>query len=743
MTLGARRLDPGELGRKLPGPLLAVALLALGALLALHRLDSHDLWWQLAAGDWVARRGIPRLDPFSYAEGVRPWIEVRWLYCWGTEVLFRIGGLNALVGLQVVLSLLTLGLIGFATRRPSPGALASGLAVTVLAAHLRFSLRPELLSFVFLAATLALLARYLESGDWRLLAPLPLLQVLWANGHTLFVLGPVTLAIATVSEALLGGLPAARRSGLALDRRLLPPLALATLAMTAACWLNPYGTAGALFPLRLLSEIRGSQAMTDLVTELQSPLRFAGATPVFWRFPLAVAGSALAFWLGRRKVRAAWVALWLAFLYLAVLADRNVALFGIVAGVTTLTALSSRASATPVPSRRGAILLWCGLAATGLAIFAVTTDRYWVRVDPARRFGFGVAAQRFPLPALTLLSQVAPAARLLTDWGDGSAALFLRGERSVLADGRLEVYGGEEIERIDRLFREGAGFDALRERYGIDAVLLAQGRSGGLLRLLLRRPDWEAIHYDPGHVLFLRSGAIPAAERSLGAIDWNAPRSPVVPLPPALDPPRWLATRRGAADGIEAKGLGELALLVGNLHWAREELASAERARPGDREVRLRLGVVERALGEDRRADALLGSLGDEGARVGDALAAAAAFEGAGSYEAELATLAGMVERGAEVPPGVSGALVQLAATTGRYAAAEAALSRWSARAPREVTVWNAWGALALRHGDREAACERFARSLALEPGQAGVRSALAACPTASGEASVRGPGSP
>ena len=740
-----RRVAPGQATVASPSPrladtdgkyegrLLVGLLFLLGAALAFHRLVSFDLWWQIATGDWIANFGIPHVDPFSYASGSRTWIEVRWLYCCLLSFLFHHGGLNALVLLQVVAALATLGLVALSARRASAEAIAAGLTVALLAMHPRFAVRPELASFAFLAGVLLLVERYRDSGRWQWLLPLPLLQVIWTNSHTLFVLGPVALLIYTLSEAVASYLPIAQRNGLALDRRRLVPLALATLATAGACWANPYGTRGALFPLDLLGEIRGAGSLASLSAELQSPFSFAGRTLLFWRFPIAVSVSLLAMARGWRRLRPGLVSLWLAFLYLATLADRNIALFGVVAAIVTVTSLASseHSAARAGPALRVAV--WLAIGVTALAVAAVETGRYWPRVDTSRRFGLGLAEHRFPLRPLTLLERVAPSSRLLTDWGDGSAALFLRGEKSVFADGRLEVYGKAVIERIDGIFRLGEGFDAIRDEYGIDSVLIRHSSDGVLLRRLLRRPDWTPIYFDATHVLFLRADAIAAERLAELRVDWDDPRRSHVDLPRNLEPTPWPARRADFVDVSEASGLAELALFVGNLGWARSELEIVVREWPRSHEARWKLGVVERALGNDARAAELLGPTATQ---IPDALTAARAFQGADSLEAALATFCLQVGRGGAEPEQVSRAIAELARQTGRIERGEKALSTLSETSPASVATWNAYGGLAVARGDMAAGAARFERALALDPRQPKILLALAEAREATGETS-------
>ncbi|MEZ5313546.1 MAG: hypothetical protein R2862_07780 [Thermoanaerobaculia bacterium] len=594
---------------------LVVLLLLLGAALALHRLVSFDLWWQIAAGDWIGQHGIPRLDPFSYASGTREWVEMRWLFCRTVAVLFHQLGLDSLIALQVLLTTITLGLVALSARLPFSGAAAAGLAVAILGAHLRFTLRPELVTFVLLALVLLLLSRFRESGDRRWLVGLPFLQVIWTNSHTLFVLGPVCLVLYAAAEGVAARLPGLRGRFAELPRGRVVPLALAALVVCFACLANPYGLRGALFPLELFREIRGAHSFSQLVSEFRSPFDFVKATPAFWRFPAAITVSALVLIASRRRLQAGPVALWATFLYLAMLADRNVALFGIVAGSVTAIHMANRRD----PGARFALLRrWTSPVAScvvALALVALVSGHYWPHLDPARRFGIGIADHRFALRPLTLLARESPSSRLLTNWGDASLALFLFGEKSVFADGRLEVYGAATIERIDAVFRRGEGFEAMQREYGVDAVLVRHGSDGPLFRRLLRNPEWVTIDADATHALFVRPRALPADRLDALRVDWDAPIERKIELPEELRPLAWPRAEEGASDAVEAGGLAELALLVGDLDRARRELEIVVAERPGDVEARWKLGVVERASrpGRSRRPSPGSGRLEDPG----------------------------------------------------------------------------------------------------------------------------------
>ena len=110
-------------------------------------------------------------------------------------------------------------------------------------------------------------------------------------------------------------------------------LCAVTVLASLACLANPNGLDGALYPLQQLDMVGSAEArgyFGRVIWELQPP--FDSMHPLVLGFFLvltAVSGAAVA--LNWRRVRESDVLLWVAFLYLAIGARRNVALFAIVA----------------------------------------------------------------------------------------------------------------------------------------------------------------------------------------------------------------------------------------------------------------------------------------------------------------------------------------------------------------------------------------------------------------------------
>jgi len=288
--------------REAPGWLCAAALAAvflLAGVLALRQVASPDIGFHLAAGERVlSAQGWPRTDPFTYTVADHAYIDTSWGFQVLAGLAHRAGGAPGLVLLQLGLVLATLAVL-YRTARLLPagrGGLPALLGLGVVAAEMRFEVRPELLSYLLLAVVLHVLQRH-ALGRAAPLWCLPAIFLVWANGHGLFVLGWGALGC-----ALAGGVLAGR----GVDRR----LARWSAAAAAVTLINPYGFAALTFPLTLATRMSAENTFNQRIGEFVSPfaLRAAEAFPFRPRAPLAayytlVGLAALGAWPLVRKQR--------------------------------------------------------------------------------------------------------------------------------------------------------------------------------------------------------------------------------------------------------------------------------------------------------------------------------------------------------------------------------------------------------------------------------------------------------
>ncbi len=173
---------------------LASLLVAVGVIafnLKFSVLDL-DIWWHLKVGDWIVQhKVVPHTGLFSWTAADRPWVA----YSWGYEVLMsRAYAWFGLLGIGLYGTLLTLGVAYFIywTLRRLSGRfwLACILTIITCSAFL-FNLmpRPVFFSMMLFCMTLTLVLEAHRTGRVQLLYWLPLVFLVWANLHILFIYG--------------------------------------------------------------------------------------------------------------------------------------------------------------------------------------------------------------------------------------------------------------------------------------------------------------------------------------------------------------------------------------------------------------------------------------------------------------------------------------------------------------------------------------------------------------------------
>jgi hypothetical protein len=202
---------PSAGGFALPGerPNLATALLqflrrafsfpvVLGALLVgavflparLFAIDP-DSWWHVKVGETIlATHHWPTVDPYSFTVTGQPWMAYEWL----GEVLWagvmQMGGVRGLEILLIVLgSTVMIALYAYATLCSGNSKAAFvACALLFVLANVSFTLRPQMLGYLFLILTLIALELF-RQGRRTALWLLPLLFAVWVNTHGSFIVG--------------------------------------------------------------------------------------------------------------------------------------------------------------------------------------------------------------------------------------------------------------------------------------------------------------------------------------------------------------------------------------------------------------------------------------------------------------------------------------------------------------------------------------------------------------------------
>ena len=488
-------------------------------------LSDGDTGWHIRTGEWIlAHHSVPHTDLFSFTRPDAPWFAWEWLWDMIFAMLHQRWGLPAVVLASVTVICLTTMLLFRLVRRKCNNSLVA-IAVTLLATgacSIHWLARPHLFTLLFFVVTLHITERAAE-GRTRLLAWLVPMTLVWTNLHGGFFVVFLVLACYIGSDLLNAAIEAdpARRTGFL---RGMKPWLAAFAACFAVTFINPYG-----WDLhRHVIEYITDPYQLQHISEFQA-LNFHSPAVVYFE-PLMILALLTALWDARHR-RFADVFLSLGWLHLALIAQRNLPIYGLAAAP-----IVARAIVAVIESARHAHLnSWISRTAAWLRTSSAEfnqTDSLW-RVHAASvlplmfvgallltphtatsKFTATHDPSVFPAKALSVLhSEDAHRIFAQDQWGD-FLIYRLYPATKVFIDGRSDFYGDKFGESYLDVLNVKYGWEKTLDKYSIDTVLLSPKAS--LATTLKISRDWRLAYDDGVAVIFRRAHA--ATVRATGSL---------------------------------------------------------------------------------------------------------------------------------------------------------------------------------------------------------------------------------
>ncbi|NBX77393.1 MAG: hypothetical protein EBQ92_12635 [Proteobacteria bacterium] len=189
---------------------LSVFLLVLIFVALNHtKMDENDTWWHIALGRWmVQNHQIYRTEIFSQIGLGKPFIAHEWL----SEVLFYAfsspsGRLLSFLKLSLIVSCCW-GLFVFLVKPYLKGKLTLYLMLgAAFLVAFRAPVRPQIFEIICMSYLLVILNFWKENPSWEWLVALIPVQILWANLHGSYLLGPVLVFLFACGLTLSKRLP--------------------------------------------------------------------------------------------------------------------------------------------------------------------------------------------------------------------------------------------------------------------------------------------------------------------------------------------------------------------------------------------------------------------------------------------------------------------------------------------------------------------------------------------------------
>jgi hypothetical protein len=447
-----------------------------------------DTFWHLAAGQRILATHVwPTTNYYSFTAPNSEWLAYEWLGEVTMAAASRLGGPRALMALLTALVSAIVLLVYYSAYLRSgnvKAALAACAAVWPLLG-LCFSLRPQLLGYIFLLITLICLERYrqgLQNSLWLL----PGVFVLWVNTHGTYSLGLLAMGaywLSGLTDFRLGEIVGGRWT-----RGQRRHLALVLLTCVLALLVNPYGA----HLLRYQLSVAFFQPVNMAHFEEWQPLSFHLFFGKWFLVLLFLFFLAPMVW--RFRLRLEELVLVLLAACLACIHQRFAVFFAIVVA-PALAALIARwwPGYDPAKDKRGLNVVLVLLLAAGIVVFFPSTASLQRVIDlnqPRRAVDF---LRHHPVPGRMVNDQF---------WG-GYLIWAFAGQRPVFIDGRCDAYEPSGVlSDYIRIIRPEPDTLELLEKYGVRSCLIEPAAS--LCALLDVRPEWRRVYQDDLSVLYVK-----------------------------------------------------------------------------------------------------------------------------------------------------------------------------------------------------------------------------------------------
>lgn len=462
----------------------------------LRTISHSDFWMHLASG----RVGFVRVDRLSQMSAGEGWINTHWLYDWFLSIVWAGGGA---VGVTF-LHLLAVGVAFYLFARmmrsqASDGAVAIALCVAGWLLAPQFMARPGIFSFIFAAAFLCVLSRWVFG--WKVFAVLLPLQVLWTNMHVSFLWGPM-IALLFALQAYFEQPAGEREIAPALPRLgLMVSLLLVTL-------INPYGVrlyggievalAGAMSrdwisPVSTLfaSRMAGGAVTVALI------LGAAGLLTCKQRLPLAITSIAvLSAFLAVRTLSSGihWFALF-SFPFLVISAQ----------SIGDLVGRRGESAALSLWGGRGVAATVIGVSL--ISLVALASNGYYLSTGSFSTFGLGVNKAPTPYAALSILQHEEFPERWVNLPMDGGFLAYTLPQQQSYVDGRVELHGQAALDQlVAALTRQSDAWNQLLVEADPEAIVINNlwNQAAMAVRAISSQPDWSPLYFDGVTTILIR-----------------------------------------------------------------------------------------------------------------------------------------------------------------------------------------------------------------------------------------------
>ncbi|MEJ5167285.1 MAG: tetratricopeptide repeat protein, partial [Thermoanaerobaculia bacterium] len=461
--------------------------------------------FHLKAGDYIlSGLGFPKNDSFTYTINDHPYIDTSWGYQVLVSIFQKIADSKGIVLFHIFL---IFGIFFFIYKTILLSnydfiSLPIFFLLGIFACEIRFEARPEILSYFFLSFLLYLLYRY-SFGFKTPLWLIPLILLLWANCHSLFVLGWVCII------SLLFGIWFRDKK---IEKKFLIFCGISFLTP----FLNTYFIKGVLFPFTLLTRFKAENPFAQSIGEFVSPfiLNISESFPFYPKIPIfsfrLLAILSIFSLIPIIIKRLYWVPfLFLFFFPLSAKMIRNIPLFIIVSLPALVWAIpfssiyklkNFKINFVKILNYAIFSFLTLFIIITGLRVL---TDAYYLSSRRVERTGWNWNRMALPVDASEFIKKNEIKGPVLNHLNFGGFLMWATGEK-VFIDGRLEVVGEEFYKKYQEIMNSEDALEIAQRKYGFEYIIFPYAIAPRLLERLSKNENYKLIYYDNLSAIFIR-----------------------------------------------------------------------------------------------------------------------------------------------------------------------------------------------------------------------------------------------
>jgi len=473
-------------------PLLLLIVLFFG-----HKINftSDDLGRHLANGRLVLMH--PELlstNFFSYTATEFPFTNHHWFSGVVLYVIYAVTGFVGLSIFKIVLFTLIFWLLWNTARLLSDEKIASIVALfSLMLLTSRSELRPELFSYLFFALSAYICVTYMHTKNYRILAWLIPLQILWVNMHIYFFVGILSVGLFAFDAWI--------RSGSLFPRGRVRLLLLLTCALAAVSLINPHGIYGVLYPFHIFNNygyaVVENQSYFFMRTRMQDP-HFV----LLWAMSIALVVS----WVVNIKRINVWLGgMSVFFIVFSFMALRNFGFLAVVglpalsAGLQSITRYTWFRYGAPSLYVLGVIMIGSLPLVYPETTRAVVNDHSW---------GFGL--EKGSLESAQFFSASHIEGPVFNNYDIGSAMIFsLYPQYKVFIDNRPEAYPSSFITSTYTAMQENNDtWKNYVKQYDIKSIYFGYNDiTPWAISFMVSRmhdPEWPVVYADQYAVIMVR-----------------------------------------------------------------------------------------------------------------------------------------------------------------------------------------------------------------------------------------------